>query len=509
MAADDPQAEVVAFLTNDGLGHTRPQRIDTHAASVFLTEDRAWKLKRAIKFDYLDFSTTQKRKKALETELLLNRRSAPNLYIGIHAVTRDETGRLQIDGSGDAIDWLLEMHRFNDDARLDQLAEAGRFTGPILIRLADNIHGFHSQTVPVLHHTGAQSFRNVIGGNTVSMSAFPGILDGPQRELVSNRQSMLVERFAALLDARARSGRVRHAHGDLHLANIAMIDNEPTLFDCLEFSTELATVDVLYDIAFLLMDLWHRGHRNEANVIFNRYLDLSPNDEDGIALMPLFLSVRAVIRAHVSAAQSARADGDATLANRARAYLRLADDILVPVPARLIAIGGLSGTGKSTLARCLGDEFGHPPGARILRSDVIRKRRAGVAPEVRLSEAYYGAEESAGVYRVLYRMVGAALGQGSAVIADAVFARPSERTAVGAITGPMELRFDGIWLVAGEADRIERVSARAADASDADATVARRQSTLNLGPIKEWHRLCSTGKLKKVTEVASHLLRPS
>lgn len=502
----DPQADVVAFLTGGGLGGETPRRIDTHAASIFLTRDRAWKLKRAVRFGYLDFSTAERRRAALEAELRLNRRTAPDLYIAVHSIVRDPTGRLGIDGPGEPVDSLLEMHRFPDGALLDEVAAKGVLETPLLMRLADRIQIFHANAETASLNDGAAAFRRVLEGNNASMAAFPEILAREETEALAASLLAHQARLSSLLDERARGGRVRHGHGDLHLANIAMIAGEPVLFDCLEFSPELATVDVLYDLAFLLMDLWQRGCRTGANIVLNRYLDLSPEDEAGVALLPLFLSVRAVIRSHVLATQSARGGGNPNLASRARAYLQLARDFLEPCPPRLVAVGGLSGTGKSTLARALGHGIGRPPGARILRSDVLRKRIAGVPPETPLPSQSYSSAANVEVYRLLRFLAADNLAQGCAVIADAVYADPAERAGIEQVADMAGLPFVGLWMVASEKMRTRRIAERPPDASDADVALVRVQAARDIGPLGIWHTLSADGSLEDTATAARTIM---
>ena len=182
------------------------------------------------------------------------------------------------------------------------------------------------------------------------------------------------------------AGKVRRCHGDLHLRNICLLDGKPVLFDCIEFSDEIASIDVLYDLAFLLMDLEHRNLQDLANQGLNRYLDLTDEDA-GLAALPLFVSLRAAVRAHVTAAAASSIGSPDEFERKreeARRYLDLALTVLEPQLPRLIAIGGLSGAGKSTIAQALAPTFGTRPGARVLRSDVIRKRLWGVMPESRL-----------------------------------------------------------------------------------------------------------------------------
>ena len=505
----DSQVEVLAFLEGGQAFGAReaPRRIDTHCASVFLSGDRAWKLKRAVRFDYLDFSTPERRRKALETELRLNRRTAPQIYLAVHPIMKAPDGRLTIGGTGESIDWLLEMRRFPDDALLDHQATLGHLDEQLLMRLADRINVFHATAEPRKTGAGSNHFRSVVEGNIVSMAAVSEILDPDQARLLSKRLLDLTGELTPLLDARGLSGRIRHAHGDLHLANIALIDDVPTLFDCLEFSTELATIDILYDLAFLLMDLWHRNLRTEANIVFNRYLDLSPEDEEGIVLMPLFFSVRATIRAHVLAAQCMRAGCDRPAADNARTYMHLALALIQPVQPRLIAVGGLSGTGKSSLARMLGGEIGRAPGARVYRNDVLRKRIAGLPPETRLPRSSYSEQAAELVYDTSDRMAAAGLSQGQSVIIDAVFAQQHQRINIEAVAKKVGVGFSGLWLEASGETRLSRVESRGVDASDADTAVAQAQADLAIGDLGCWHRIAANCPLKEVVTKARHALK--
>jgi len=289
-----------------------------------------------------------------------------------------------------------------------------------------------------------------------------------------------------LLDRRRATGKVRRCHGDLHLRNVCLFEGRPTLFDCLEFSDELASVDVLYDLAFLLMDLEHRGLADFANLTLNRYLDLTGED-DGLAAMPLFLSLRAAIRAHVTATAMERAAGFGAkpeMAAEACRYLDLAAQFLQPRSCRLVAIGGLSGSGKSTLAAALAPGLG----ARVLRSDVIRKRLFGVAPETHLPASAYTSEESRRVYQTLRRQAGDALAAGYSVIIDAVSLKPAERRSFAAVAEAAGVPFSGLWLAAPAATMEGRLRARRHDPSDASPEVLAQQLRQDPGPM-DWVRV--------------------
>ncbi|MGV1015577.1 MAG: AAA family ATPase, partial [Methyloceanibacter sp.] len=289
-----------------------------------------------------------------------------------------------------------------------------------------------------------------------------------------------------LLRARARGGYVRHCHGDLHLRNIVEIDGQPVLFDALEFDDRLATIDVLYDLAFLLMDLGRGGLKTHANALLNAYLDRdgSSGNLAGLAALPLFLSMRAIIRAKVELLRAGKVEGADTEAARdeARAYFDLARKFLAPLPPRLIAIGGLSGSGKSAIARALAPGIGAFPGAVHIRSDVERKRLFGVAQDQRLPAAAYAPEISEQVYAMCRKRARLALQAGHAAIVDAVHARPEERAAIAALAAETGADFVGLWLEVPPEVMRQRVSAREGDVSDATPEVIDAQLAYDLGP---------------------------
>ena len=482
MAED--QHDTIAFLSDPssyGDGTTDVQRLETHISLVFLAGKRAYKLKRTVVFPYLDFSTVEKRREACAAELALNRRTAPQLYLETRAIARHADGRLGWDGDGEIVDWVVVMRRFDQDQRLDAIAKSGGLTPSLLYALAAHIAAFHASAEPRSDYGGAAGMRVVVQENDECLGAAAGMFSAESiRELHARTEEWLA-RLGGLLDRRRAAGKVRRCHGDLHLRNICVLDGKPVLFDCLEFSEVFASIDVLYDLAFLLMDLAHQDQGASANLVFNRYLDLTGED-DGLAAMPLFLSLRAAIRAHVTALAGA------TAADDARRYLDEACAALLPPPARLIAIGGLSGTGKSTLAVGLAPGFGARPGARVLRSDVLRKRLFGLDPEARLPEDAYTPEVSERVYGTLRIQAAAALQAGYCTIVDTVALRAEERQAFAAVAQTAGLPFTGIWLDAPRETMTARVEARRHDASDATRAIVERQLEIDPGPM-DWHRI--------------------
>jgi len=307
--------------------------------------------------------------------------------------------------------------------------------------------------------------------------------------------------------ARRAQGFVRRGHGDLHLRNVCLIDGRPTLFDCIEFSDEVACIDVLYDLAFLLMDLLHRQLGAHAHVVYNEYVTAT-GDLDGLALLPLFLSARAAVRAKTSAT-AARLQSDpadqAALGEAAREYLDLALSLIEPAPAQLVAIGGLSGAGKSTLARHLAPTLGAPPGALVLRSDLVRKSMLGVRLLDRLDSEGYTEGVTRGVYRELAARAATATAAGRAVIVDAVFADPRDRAVIADVARTVGVPFTGLWLDAPVDTRAARATQRCDDVSDATAAVLRFQPDRDVGEM-DWQRLDATPDEALVAQSAEALL---
>ena len=514
----EDQSEVIAFLTEPtsyaGLGLTGAvKRIETHISVVFLIGDRAFKLKRAVLFPYLDFSDLGRRRAAAKTELTLNRRTAPALYLGLIPVRQTDAG-LQLGEIGappsDTVEWLVAMRRFRQRDLLDRMAAEGRLDARLMEQVAEQIAGFHASAEIRRDGGGLAGFQ--LAATTVREALAecpPGIFDpGAVASFISDTDAQ-IERLAPLLEERRKDGLCRHCHGDLHLRNICLVDGQPTLFDCIEFSEDFAVIDVLYDLAFLLMDLWHRGLGDHANTTFNRYLHTAQLDHGtdalaGLAALPLFLSSRAAIRAHVTATM-AGADGKGgvskALTNEARTYLDLAIRLLSPPAPRLIAIGGMPGTGKTTLGRALTPQVLPVPGAILLRSDVIRKELAGVDPLTRLGPEGYSKAMTRRTYQALLARAGAVLAAGHSVIVDAVSARAKDRDAIEAVARDHGAGFNGIWLDAPVDTLEERIARRREDASDATVELVRETAEYETGAIA-WHRIDASQGPERVAESA-------
>lgn len=501
------QSETIEFLGRPeayGAGGDQVDRVETHISEIFLVGDRAYKLKRAVKFPYLDFSTPMLRRRACEAEVAINRRTAPAIYRGVVAVTRGPGRRLALDGDGEAVDWLVAMLRFDEDTLFDRLAKRGALDESLMEALAETIAHFHAAAERRDAADGAAAIAAIIDGNARSFAeCAAGDFDVAELERLDAGAGRALDGCRGLLDARARAGSVRHCHGDLHLRNICLHEDRPTLFDAIEFNEALAVIDVLYDLAFLIMDLEYRDLRGLANITLNRYLDVS-GDGGGLGTLPLFLSLRAAIRAHVSAAaadSATKPSAGAGALGEARAYIDLALAFLAPPAPRLIAVGGLSGSGKSLLARRLAPPVGAAPGAWVVRSDVERKRLAGVDPLTRLGPEGYTPEMTRHTYDAVCGEARRALAAGHAVIADAVFARPEERQAIAAVAEEAGVPFDGLWLEAPPGILASRIAGRRRDASDAIPGMLRRQLGYDIGPLT-WARVDASGSLRQTEEMA-------
>jgi len=483
----EDQRDVIAFLgepSSYGPAIKRVDIIETHVSLVFLAGDRAYKLKRAVKYPYVDFSSPEHRRRACEAEFTLNRRTAPTLYLEVRALGRMPDGKIRFAGNGPAIDWVVVMRCFEQSSLFDALAQTGGLSARLMNELAGHIADFHAMAERRFDYDGAAALTDIAETNHRRLVATHHVGFAP--DCIDAIRASSLQRLAAvggLLDRRRAAGKVRRCHGDLHLRNICLLDGKPTLFDCLEFSEALASIDVLYDLAFLLMDLEHRGLTDFSNLVLNRYLDLTDED-DGLPAMPLFLSLRAAIRAHVTATamdRAAHAETRREMAVEARRYLDLAARLLRPRPCRLVAIGGLSGSGKSTLAAALAQGID----ARVLRSDVIRKRLFAVAPETRLPARAYTTEVSRQVYGALRQRAAAALAAGYSVIIDAVSLKPEERRSFAAVAEAAAIPFLGLWLAAPALTMEARLRVRRHDASDASPEVLAQQLGQDAGPM-DW-----------------------
>ena len=490
------QAEVISFLSDERNlpGHAPVEVIRTHGAVVFLSGATAYKIKRDVRYDYLDFSTLQKREDMLLRELELNAPTAPSIYRDVIAVTRDSAGALQLGGKGDVVEWVLRMHRFDAADELDKVAARGALDDRMAVKLGQVIAGYHANAPRRTGVPGAELMDAIRDELNTAFATMTGDLDASQIEQYRLATDHVFQSVRALLNGRGTRGHVRRCHGDLHLRNLVLIDDVPTPFDALEFDEALGTCDVLYDLAFLLMDLRHNGLERGANITLNAYLQHADciDHYASLQLLPLFLSVRAAILSMVIVQTARFNPDDDTLLPQARKYLSSALAYLDPAPVQLIAVGGLSGTGKTALATALAPQIGAAPGAVHLRSDLERKTLFGVSPQTVLPQSAYGSGVNARVYDIMRDKAHEVLSGGHSVIVDATWLSEDERAQLPALATKFGARFTGFWLVADPSILEPRIAARRGDASDADVTVMRKQAANAHAPAT-WTQVDASG----------------
>lgn len=521
-------AEVAVFLGRaESHGLTAPPvRIDTHAAAVFLAGPLAYKIKRPVRFPFLDFSTLAAREVACRREIAVDRPIAPQIYRRVVAITREPDGRLAIGGAGEPVEWAVEMNRFDETATLDRLTGKGPLSRELVDQLAATVARAQARASRRDAGPWIADLGTYLDHNHEAFARRPDLFSPTEAAALLERARALLAELDDLLRARGRLGLVRLGHGDLHCGNIAVIDGKAQPFDAIEFDDAIATGDILYDAGFLVMDLADRGNRASACRLLNRLLIETTRLEtagrdwagraawlldeiDGLAAMPLFLSIRAGLRAKIAAARADHlTDGARRAAEaEARRLFAAARAHLEPAEPRFVAVGGLSGSGKSTLARGLAPSLDPAPGAVVLRSDEIRKLLAGVTSTTRLPPEHYTAESSARVYDLIGRAASRALAVGRSVIVDAVAVKADERAWLAGIAAACEVRFDGLWLDVSPEVALERVGGRHSDASDADADVVAFQLGLDAGTI-DWHRIAADGTPETTLAAAIAAIRP-
>ena len=334
----EDQSEALGFLdtgTAYGLGDARVERLDTHGSIVFLVGERVYKIKRAVRYPYMDYGTLERRQVCCERQVALNRRSAPALYLGVEPIARGADGRLSIGGDGVPIEWAVVMRRVPTADLFDHLASDGRLDHGSIDDAAGALAALHRRAERIAgrqeHGGGADYLHWVIDDNATGLAEHPSLFDAVAVETLRQASISTLDRIASRLDARLANGFVRRCQGDLHLGNLCLWQGRATLFDAIEFNDRFACIDVFYDLAFLLMELDRRVGRIFANHLLNRYLRQTA-DLEGLATLPPFLSLRAAIRAKTNAA-AALAQQDAAKAERlrraARAYVHAALDYLV------------------------------------------------------------------------------------------------------------------------------------------------------------------------------------
>ena len=452
------------------------QLLQTHISFVLLTGSYAYKVKKPMNFGFLDFSTLEKRKYFCEEELRLNRRLAPDLYLSVLPIVETD-GKYHFDrtGTGTAVEYAIAMPEFAQEDLLIEMFEADRVTVDHVKQIGEQLATFHQQAETNEHINSfgtMESVRAVANDNYASTEKYIGLAQ-TEEQLAQTRA--YTEQFfmenAAVFSDRLAKGKVRECHGDVHLKNICVYQDQIQIFDCIEFNEPFRNSDVLYDAAFLLMDLQFRGRRDLANIFLNTYLEKT-GDYEGLVLLPLHCSMRAYIRAKVTSFllddPNIPADVKAQAQAEAAAYYKLAWEYTLPKQGQLMLMSGVSGSGKSTTARAIAAE----QDAIYLRSDAIRKQIAGIDLLERGSDDIYTPEMTAKTYARLTELGVLLASKGFTVILDAKYDRISLRGQAIAAAQAQNIPCEIIYCDAPVEVLQQRLRDRAEANNDiADATV--------------------------------------
>lgn len=486
METSAQQRQLIASLCNPAC-YNHPvgqiELIETHISWVLLTGRYAYKLKKGVDFGFLDYSTLEKRHMQCDEELRLNRRTAPKLYLEV----------LPIGGSASApqlytepaIEYAVKMRQFPQQALLSQLAAQRKLTAGEILALADTIATFHA-TIAVAAaespYGTAESVYYPVNENFEQVRQQITVPELCRRlDALEQLNHRFFEQHRALFTQRKAGGYIRDCHGDLHLNNILWLDDAPLLFDCIEFNPALRIIDVISELAFLVMDLEQHGRCDQANLLLNRYLERT-GDYAGLPLMPFYLGYRAMVRAKVATLRLGQADINASTREEVvedfRAYLGLAEGYARPAHPQLLLTHGLSGSGKSSLTQPLLGE----PGVVRIRSDVERKRLFGLAAEASShsepGQNIYRPEASSRTYQRLHKLAAAALEGGYRVVVDATFLQRAERERFRQLAHQQRVPFTILHFQADAATLQQRVRQREAeggDASEAGLAVLQQQ----------------------------------
>ncbi len=456
--------------------------VETHISWVLLTGEFAYKLKKPVQFPFVDFSTLERREHFCREELRCNRQFAPSLYLDVVKVVRAGEGSMRMGGIGEPVEWAVKMRQFPAAAQLDRMLERGALEVALLESFGASLADRH-RALPSRRFSDEALESRVLAPVRENFADIGNVpWTSPHRDLLARVRAgseAQAARQAATLTERLRGGWIRECHGDLHLSNLVLLDSGVAAFDCLEFNPTLRWIDPQSDVAFLLMDCLVRGRGDLGYGFLDGYLDRS-GDYGGVRLLPFYAVYRSMVRAKVAALRRAQAGGEPApaLEQRFLAHTRWADAWLARPAGRLVLTCGLSGSGKSYLARRLVPRL---PALR-LRSDVARKALAGLTPDqsaaAPVGQGLYAGSHSDAVYDWLARVSEDLLRSGETVIVDATFLDAGRRDRFLALARSLGSPAVVLHCDAPVAILRERLRARARqadDPSDADLAVLEHQ----------------------------------
>ena len=453
--------------------------VETHISWVLLTGSFAYKIKKAVKFEFLDFSSLELRRHFCDEELRLNRRWAPELYLEVVPICGSVSNPV-IGGAGDAIEYAVKMVQFPQSAQLDHQLDADLLQEADLEQLAETVAGYHRNARIIEYGNDRDSVRKVRAPMLDNFSPLEKVIDMRLLSRVEEWTRNALRELKPALIQRRKDGFVRECHGDLHLANLARLPSGIAAFDCVEFSAELRNIDVISDIAFLFMDLVARARQDLAAVFLNRYLERT-GDYAGMQVFGLYYVYHCMIRAKVAAIRSAEREDAVQHADdvdELKHNLAVAGRWIDRRPPRLIAMHGYSGSGKTWLSSQL---LAKLPAIR-LRSDIERKRLLKLAKSSDVNwlsaSGRYTQRARAEIYQSLFESADILLQEGLNVIIDASFLRKADRKAAAALAKRREIPIVFVETHARDRELITRLRRRKAartDASEADIDVLRYQ----------------------------------
>jgi aminoglycoside phosphotransferase family enzyme len=405
------------------------QLVQTHISYIFLTGNYAYKVKKPLDFGFLNFTTLERRRYFCQEELRLNQRGAPGLYLQVLPIVQAE-GRFQLDGSGEPVEYTLKMRQFPQEQLFSNLLERGELTPLLMEELGRVVAAFHAQaeTNDYIRSFGRpEQVRQAFDENYAQTQRYIG---GPQTADQYRETQAYTDRFFAerqeLFYQRIEQDRIREGHGDLHLGNLCWWEGQILLFDCIEFNEAFRFVDTMYDVSYAVMDLDARHRSDLGNAYLNTYLE-ETGDWEGLKILPIYLNRQAYVRAKVTSFlldDPAAAEADkANAFHTAARYYRLAWEYTLPKQGQLFLMAGLSGAGKSTVARHLARQRG----AIHIRSDAVRKHLAGIPLRQRGGPEVYTPEMTDRTYRRLVQLGVELAREGYSVILDAKFDRQALR----------------------------------------------------------------------------------
>jgi len=455
--------------------------IETHISWVILAGQFAYKIKKPLDLGFLDFSTLEKRQHCCEEEIRLNRRLAPDVYLEALPITGSES-HPTLGGEGPVLEWAVKMRAFPQKATLDLEESIADFQ---VDAIADRIADFHQTVALAPSSTPYGTPEQVHAPIQANFQQLHG-LQPPEtiKPLLSALEAQAEAEFARLqthFASRKAAGFIRECHGDLHLGNIAWVKDAPLIFDGIEFNPDLRFIDVMSDMAFLVMDLHHRGEHGLAWRVLNRYLERT-GDYSGLAALPYYMSYRAMVRAKVAAIRAKQSGGDF---RECEVYLQLAATLAKADFPALILMHGVSGSGKTVLSQHLLEDLG----AIRLRSDVERKRLFGLGPlddSRSIPGGIYKLAAGENTLNLLLSQTRALLLHGFRVVVDATFLARRWREPFQAMAAELRIAWAMVSPQVSRETLLSRVSQRQAtggDASEADTSVLESQ-LLNQEPLE-------------------------